>query len=59
LPIKARFGVYVAYKYYYSLFRKIKRTRPSRIFFERIRIPAHHKAMILVSAGVKNQLNMI
>jgi phytoene synthase len=24
LPIKARFGVYVAYKYYYSLFRKIK-----------------------------------
>lgn len=59
LPIKARFGVYVAYKYYYSLFKKIKRTKPSRIFFERIRIPGHHKAMILVRAGVKNQLNMI
>ncbi|MCV4785169.1 hypothetical protein OFM36_37630, partial [Escherichia coli] len=24
LPVKARFGVYVAYKYYVSLFRKIK-----------------------------------
>jgi phytoene/squalene synthetase len=26
LPAKARFGVYVAYKYYLSLFKKIKRT---------------------------------
>src|SRR4029079_888533 len=25
LPVKARFGVYVAYKYYLSLFRKIKK----------------------------------
>ena len=28
LPVKARFGVYVAYKYYLSLFRKIKKTKP-------------------------------
>ena len=27
LPLKARFGVYVAYKYYLSLFKKIKRMR--------------------------------
>ena len=32
LPVKARFGVYVAYKYYLSLFKKIKKTAPANIF---------------------------
>lgn len=59
LPWKARFGVYVAYKYYLSLFRKIKKTQPARIMEQRIRIPGYRKAMILVRAGVKNQLKMI
>lgn len=59
LPIKARFGVYVAYKYYLSLFRKIKRIQSARILQERIRIPNYRKAMIVVRAGVKNQLNLI
>lgn len=59
LPIKARFGVYVAYKYYLSLFRKIKQMQPSRILEERIRIPNYRKALIIMRAGVKNQLNLI
>jgi phytoene/squalene synthetase len=59
LPLKARFGVYVAYKYYLSLFRKIKRTQPALILESRIRIPAYRKAMIVVRAGVKNQLRLI
>lgn len=59
LPLKARFGVYVAYKYYGSLFRKIKKVQPSQILEQRIRIPNYRKAMILVRAGVKNQLNLI
>jgi 15-cis-phytoene synthase len=59
LPVKARFGVYVAYKYYLSLFRKIKRLNPSKILEERIRIPNYRKAMIIVRAGVKNQLHLI
>lgn len=59
LPLKARFGVYVAYQYYLSLFKKIKRTQPSRILATRIRIPAYAKAMIVVRAGVKSQLNLI
>lgn len=50
LPLKARFGVYVAYRYYWSLFRKIRRSTPSAIMEKRIRIPNYHKAMILVSA---------
>jgi 15-cis-phytoene synthase len=59
LPWKARFGVYVAYKYYLSLFRKIRKLHPARIMEERIRIPNYAKAMILVRAGVKNQLKLI
>ncbi|MEO5997279.1 MAG: phytoene/squalene synthase family protein [Chitinophagaceae bacterium] len=59
LPIKARFGVYVAYKYYFSLFNKIKRLNPSRIMEERIRIPNYGKALIIMRAGVKNKLHLI
>jgi phytoene/squalene synthetase len=59
LPLKARFGVYVAYKYYLSLFRKIKRTDPSQILEKRIRIPNYYKALIVFRASVKNQLRLI
>jgi 15-cis-phytoene synthase len=59
LPLKARFGVYVAYKYYLSLFRKIKKLQPTCILEARVRIPNYHKLMIVMKAGVKNQLNLI
>jgi 15-cis-phytoene synthase len=59
LPWKARFGVYVAYKYYMSLFKKIKSIHPSAILQQRIRIPNYAKALILVRAGVKNTLKLI
>jgi 15-cis-phytoene synthase len=57
LPIKVRFGVYVAYKYYLSLFKKIKRTQAQHILEERIRIPNYGKVFILAKAGVRSQLN--
>lgn len=59
LPLKARFGVYVAYKYYLSLFEKIRRLKPAGILEQRIRIPNYLKLMIIVRAGVKNQLRLI
>lgn len=59
LPIKARFGVYVAYKYYYSLFKKIKRIAPQHILDCRIRIPNYYKAYIVFRASVKNGLRLI
>jgi phytoene/squalene synthetase len=59
LPMKARFGVYVAYKYYYSLFKKIKSTQPASILNERIRIANYHKAYIVLRASVKNSLRLI
>jgi len=59
LPLKARFGVYVAYKYYLSLFKKIKRLHPEKVLDERISIPNYRKALIIFRAGVKNQLRLI
>lgn len=59
LPAKARFGVYVAYKYYFSLFKKIKRTKPERILNTRIRIPDYFKVLIILRAGLKNQLRLL
>lgn len=59
LPAKAKFGVYVAYKYYLSLFRRIKQLQPARIMNERVRIPNYGKLMILLRAGVRNQLNLM
>lgn len=58
LPSKARFGVYVAYKYYLSLFKKIKRTTPADILEQRIRIPNYGKAYILAKAGLRSQFNL-
>ena len=59
LPIKARFGVYVAYKYYLSLFQRIKKLQPQTILQQRIRIPNYGKAMILAKAGLRLQLNLL
>jgi len=59
LPVKARFGVYVAYKYYLSLFDKIKRVQPASILQRRIRIPDYNKALIVFKAGLRAQLNIL
>jgi phytoene/squalene synthetase len=59
LPEKARFGVYVAYKYYLSLFKKIRRSQPGFLLSDRIRIPNYSKAFILLRAGFRSQLNIL
>ncbi len=59
LPVKARFGVYVAYKYYISLFRKIQKVQPQKILEQRIRIPDFYKAFILAKASLRTQLNLL
>lgn len=59
LPAKAKFGVYVAYKYYISLFRKIKKVPPQNILEDRIRIPDYGKMFILAKAGIRSQLNLL
>ena len=59
LPVKARFGVYAAYKYYFSLFKKIKKLPPHNILEQRIRIPNYSKVFILAKAALRMQLNIL
>ena len=59
LPLKARFGVYVAFKYYYSLFKKIKKMQPDAILKTRIRIPTPGKIFIVAKAALLSQLNLL
>ncbi|MEO6539034.1 MAG: phytoene/squalene synthase family protein [Ferruginibacter sp.] len=59
LPLKARFGVYVAYKYYLSLFHRIKKLHPAVLMEDRIRVPNYSKVFILMRAGLRSQLNLL
>lgn len=59
LPRKARFGVYVAYTYYWALFRKIKRTPADRILRSRIRITNVRKMGLLAASLFRYRLNML
>ncbi len=53
LPVAARFGVYLAYKYYLSLFRKIKRTRAEKIVHQRIRVANGQKLLVMLKSYVR------
>jgi phytoene/squalene synthetase len=59
LPKDARFGVYMAYIYYYKLFRKIQGTDAKIILNERIRIPDNKKYRLFLTSYVRHNLNLI
>ncbi len=59
LPKNSRFGVYLAYVYYYALFKKIKNTPAHRIMNERIRVPDNQKYSILFRSYLKHSLNLL
>ncbi len=59
LPHAVRLGMYVAYVYYYALFKKIKNTPPDRVMNHRIRIRNRQKLSILAYSYVKHQLKLI
>lgn len=59
LPKGARFGVYIAYVYYYHLFQKIRNTNSRIILQERIRISNQRKYGLMLSSYVKHSLNLI
>jgi phytoene/squalene synthetase len=59
LPSSSRLGVYVAYRYYFSLFKKIKRVSSDRLMEERIRVPNTKKILITFKSMFQNQFNWI
>jgi phytoene/squalene synthetase len=59
LPKNSKFGVYLAYVYYYTLFEKIRKTHYSKILEKRIRVPNQIKYTLLIRSLVKYNLNLI
>lgn len=59
LPEEARFGVYTAYKYYYKLLVKLKRTPSKLIKNTRIRVPNYQKMGVLAQSYFKFRLNLL
>lgn len=59
LPNSARFGVYLAYRYYISLFRKIKRTPAKTIINQRIRISNGRKFSLMMSSYVQYKMSYL
>ena len=59
LPKRARFGVYLAYVYYFGLFKKIQNTPSSQIKKERIRIPNVGKYGLFVRSYVRHNIGML
>jgi 15-cis-phytoene synthase len=59
LPIEAKFGVFMAYRYYHQLLKKLKKTPALQIKNARIRVPNHKKIELLMRSYVKYQLNLM
>lgn len=59
LPNSSRFGVYLAYRYYISLFRKIKKTSANKIINQRIRISNGRKFSLMMSSYVQYKMSFL
>jgi phytoene/squalene synthetase len=59
LPIEAKFGVFMAYRYYSQLLKKLKKTPALDIKNTRIRVPNYKKIELLTRSYVKYQLNLL
>jgi len=59
LPEGARLGVYIAYKYYLQLLKKIEATSADTILTQRIRVSDAHKRALYCKALLKRKLKII
>ena len=59
LPIEAKFGVFMAYRYYSKLLEKLKKTPALQIKSTRIRVANYKKIELLTRSYVKYQLNLL
>lgn len=59
LPKCVRLGVYLAYRYYTNLFKKIKSSPANLVQEKRIRVRNRRKIYLLASSTIKDRLNII
>ena len=59
LPDSARFGVYLAYRFYDKLFRKIRRSTPEHVKNNRIRVSNVRKFWLIFDTYIQSRLRLI
>lgn len=59
LPASSKFGVFLAYKYYLSLFKKIKNMQAEQIMNQRIRIPNTQKLSLAMSSYLQYKMAIL
>jgi phytoene synthase len=59
LPPGTRIGVYIAYKYFLQLFKKISHTPAQTLLQKRIRVSGTHKLSLYCKARLQQKLNLI
>lgn len=59
LPISSRFGVYIAYIYFYRLLGKINKLEPKSIMESRIRVNNSEKLLLFFTSYIKFRFNRI
>lgn len=59
LPKQARSGVYLAYIYYFELFKKIKKSSAEKIMAGRIRISNGHKFGLMFDSLIRYKMNVL
>lgn len=59
LPSSSKFGVYLAYRYYWSLFSKIRSKSSTEILSSRVRIPDFQKAVVAFYSYVRYKVALM
>lgn len=59
LPISSRIAVFMAYKYYMNLFRKIRNTEPDMLLTKRIRVSNARKLYLFGEMMLNKNLNLV
>lgn len=59
LPISSRFGVYIAYIYFYRLLNKINKLEPKKIMESRVRVNNSEKLLLFLTSYIKFRFNKL
>lgn len=59
LPISCKLAVYMAYKYYFNLFKKIRKTEPELLLTKRIRVSNARKIYLMGEMILNKNLNLL
>lgn len=59
LPKKARFGVYVCYKYYTKLLKEIEQRNAKQLLQERIRVRDSKKLLVFAKSYIRHAINRL